>query len=226
MWEVMFRGHGSVASRWEGVFGTVAFLVPDSDPEREVSERKRGRSDPSVTEDAAFFVIDTVDIVVCASPDRVISTWEAFPKRMVYRLLRLFEGVYAARGSMSDVKPDGVPPSVAGRGFGRSTVREPLMKTELTAEDPIKADSPENILLVVGERARSDGRCCSCCEDNERARLRDASDTGSVCTRRGEFGGAVSSPTPPSSSSQTALIRRLPIVLREFAVDDCEAVRR
>ena len=76
MWEVKLNGGGSVLRRWEGVFTDLSFV---SEPRgREVRERKRGRMPPRA-EDAAFLVIDTVDIVVCARPERVMSTWLLLP---------------------------------------------------------------------------------------------------------------------------------------------------
>ena len=48
---------------------------------------------------AAFLMIEIVDIVVDASPERVMSTWLSLPKRIEYR--RLLVGVYAARGRTS-----------------------------------------------------------------------------------------------------------------------------
>ena len=42
------------------------------------SDKKRGREPKAAV--AAFFVIEIVDIVVCAIPDRVKSTFSSLPK--------------------------------------------------------------------------------------------------------------------------------------------------
>ena len=80
--EVILRGRGSVPSRWEGVFGKSDFEPdPGERSESDESDRKRGRGPPRA-EDAAFLVMEIVDIVVCPNPLRVISTWLLFPKRI------------------------------------------------------------------------------------------------------------------------------------------------
>lgn len=82
MWEVKLSGGGSVPSRCEGIVGNFVFLSePRVGKEREESDKKRGR-EPLRAEVAAFFVIETVDIVVWAKPERVMSTWLLLPKRI------------------------------------------------------------------------------------------------------------------------------------------------
>lgn len=200
------RGSGSEASRWEGVLASFTFFsVLGLESDKEERERKRV-CEPSA-EEAAFFVIETVDIVVCASPDRVMSMRLSLPNRIEYLLL---VGVYAARGRTSEVKPEGLPPSETCSGTGKPTVRDALVYVELVPEVPESAER-----RLGGGRERCVGRCGV---DSERIRPSEDSGAGSVCTRRG---AGFPDDSSLSSSSQTALMRRRAVERCDAEVD-CE----
>ena len=98
-----------------------------------------------------------------------------------------------------------MPPSVTASGTGRSTVLDGIVKAVLL-EEAVSPDMSDRRLFARESSARGVGLCGV---DNERARTRPDSGAGSVATRRGT-GAAASS---LSSSSHTALMRRLPMVL-------------
>ena len=101
--------------------------------EKDGKERILGR----VFAAAAFFVIEIVDIVVCAIPESVISTELPLPKS-AENLLGLV-GLYAARGNTSEVNPDGLPPSETNSGTGKPTVCD---ESEYEVGD-VMCDPPE-----------------------------------------------------------------------------------
>ena len=79
MCDVRHNGDGRDVNRWSGVL--VETLISDSEVEIESEEndRKRGRAPSEAA--AAPFVIEIVDIVVCESPERVISMWLCEPNK-------------------------------------------------------------------------------------------------------------------------------------------------
>ena len=106
MCEVKLRGRGRLVSKCVGVFERLSLdseADMGSDREKEDIEKNLGRDAKEVDDAAAaaaFLVIEIVDIVVCAKPERVMSTLLSEPNRIEYRLL---DGVYAARGNTNEL---------------------------------------------------------------------------------------------------------------------------
>jgi hypothetical protein len=115
----------------------------------------------------------------------------------------LLEGAIAARGKTSEVYPEGVPPSVTGKGTGISTVREDSDVNDVVDVMDVSFVTPERMLveperdteLRFNEFDRDVERDCECTPvtgaSNELAFVNIFELTSSF-----------------SSSSQTALIRR------------------
>ena len=129
-------GRGRFASSLDGVLEMLTF-ESEWGRCRSEDEKERNRPDERVARlallaaAAAFLMMEIVDMVVDANPERVMSTWLSLPKRKEYRLL----GVYAARGSTSWLNLLlTVPPSVTGSGTGRSTVRDGAVNVVLLEE--------------------------------------------------------------------------------------------
>jgi hypothetical protein len=177
-----------------------------SDSEKDESDKNLGRVASDVDDEAAaaaFLVIEIVDMVVCARPERVMSTLLSEPNRIEYRLPLV--GLYAARGNTSELYwLCSVPPSDTPRGTGKSTVRDGAVNV-VTLDEAVKPPDPwEARLALLGSSTSGEGLCGV---DMERERTRSVKGAGSVNTRRGT---RVASSL--SSSSHTALIRRLPTV--------------
>lgn len=80
-------GGGKSERRCDGVVEVTLRL--DEDPVKCIVSEERDKNrwrEPKAAE-AAFFVIEMADIVVCAKPERVISTLSTLPNINVYRLL-------------------------------------------------------------------------------------------------------------------------------------------
>lgn len=103
---------------------------------------------------------------------------------------------------------DTVPPSVTGNGTGRSTVRDGAVKVVLLEDAVMPEISDSRLWLLDSSFPNGEGLCGV---DSERERASAVSGAGSVATLRGTGRGMDASSL--SSSSHTALMRRLPIDL-------------